>query len=164
MGWDATTWATVWATVSLVIFCGIMVYFGVPKMITKMLDDKIAKINEDLDEAKRLREEAQSMLAEYERKRKEAESEAEEIVTAAEEEAKRLAEEANEALEDLIARRTKSVEEKIAQAEAQALAEVRARSADVAVEAARLILAEQMDDKGDALITQSIKDVAAKLN
>ena len=164
MGWDATTWASVWATVSLVIFCGIMVYFGVPKLITKMLDDKIAKINEDLDEAKRLREEAQSMLAEYERKRKEAENEAEEIVTAAEEEAKRLAEEANEALEDLIARRTKSVEEKIAQAEAQALAEVRARSADVAVEAARLILAEQMSDKSDALITQSIKDVAAKLN
>ena len=164
MGWDATTWATVWATISLVIFLGVTIYFGVPKMITKMLDDKISKIGEDLDEAKRLREEAQALLAEYERKRKDAESEAADIVTAAQEEAVRIADEANASLEDLIARRTRAVEEKIAQAEAQALAEVRARSADVAAEAARVILTDQMADKGDALIAQAIKDVASKLN
>lgn len=164
MGWDATTWATVWATISLVIFLAVVVYFGLPKMITKMLDDKITLISADLDEAARLREEAQALLAEYERKRKDAENEAADIVTAAEEEAARIATEANASLEDLIARRTKAVEEKIAQAEAQALAEVRARSADVAVEAARAILAAQMDEKGDALVSQAIKDVAAKLN
>lgn len=164
MGFDATTWATIWATISLVIFIGVIVYFGVPKMITKMLDDKIAKISEDLDEAKRLREEAQALLAEYERKRKDAESEAEDIVTAAQDEAARIAEEANASLEELIARRTRAVEDKIAQAEAQALTEVRAKSADVAVEAARILLAKEMADKGDAMVAQSIKDVAAKLN
>jgi len=164
MGWDATTWATVWVFISLIIFLGVMVYFGVPKMIAKSLDDKIAKISDDLDEAKRLREEAQALLAEYERKRKDAESEAADIITAAQEEAARIAEEASASLEELITRRTKAVEDKIAQAEAHAVAEVRARSADVAVEAARAILADQMTAKGDALVDQAIKDVAAKLN
>lgn len=164
MDWSATTWATVWATISLFIFLGVMVYVGVPKMIAKMLDDKIAKIGDDLDEAKRLREEAQALLAEYERKRKDAESEAADIITAAEEEAVRIADEAKTALEELIVRRTKSVEEKIAQAEAQAIGEVRARSADVAIEAARAILTDQMDTKGNTLVSQAIKDVAAKLN
>lgn len=164
MNFDATTWATIWATISLFIFLGVMVYFGVPKMITKMLDDKIIKIGEDLDEAKRLREEAQALLAEYERKRKDAESEAADIITAAEEEAVRIAEEANIALTDLITRRTKAVEEKISQAEAQAIGEVRARSADVAIAAAEAILTAQMSTKGDALVAQAIKDVTAKLN
>jgi len=164
MGWDATFWASIWATISLFLFLGVIVYFGVPKMITKMLDDKIAKIGEELDEAKRLREDAQALLAEYERKRKDAEGEATDIITAAEEEAKRIADEANQALEDLIERRTRSVNEKITQAEAHAIAEVRARSADVAVEAARVILTDQMGSKGDALISQAVKDVAAKLN
>ncbi|UJQ95836.1 F0F1 ATP synthase subunit B family protein [Mariluticola halotolerans] len=164
MGWDATTWASVWVFISLILFLALMVYFGLPKMIAKSLDDKIAKIGNDLDEAKRLREEAQALLAEYERKRKDAESEAADIITAAQEEAERIAEEANASLEDLISRRTKAVEDKIAQAEAQAIGEVRARSADVAVEAARAILADQMTAKGDALVDQAIKDVAAKLN
>lgn len=164
MDWNATTWATIWATISLFLFLGVTVYFGVPKMILKMLDDKIAKIGDELDEAKRLREEAQALLAEYERKRKDAENEAADIVTAAQEEAVRIAEEANTALEDLITRRTRAVEDKIAQAEAQAIAEVRATSADVAVEAARAILTKQMDDKGDALVSDAIKDVAARLN
>lgn len=161
---DASSLATVWIVICLVLFFGIIAYFGVPKMITKALDDKIAKIGNDLDEAKRLREEAQALLAEYERKRKDAESEAADIITAAEEEAVRIAEEAKTALEDLIARRTRSVEDKIAQAEAQAVGEVRSRSADVAVEAAKNILTAQMSDKGDALVSQAIKDVAAKLN
>lgn len=164
MEFDATTWATIWAAICLFIFLGVVTYFGVPKMITKMLDDKIAKISEDLDAAKRLREEAQALLAEYERKRKDAESEATDIVTAAQEEAARIAEEANVALEDLIVRRTRAVEEKIAQAESQAVAEVRATSADVAVEAARAILTKQMSDKGDDLVDKAIKGVTARLN
>lgn len=164
MQFDATTWATIWATIGLVIFLAAMVYFGLPKMITGALDDRIKKIEDDLEEAKRLREEAQSLLVEYERKRKAAEGEADEIVAAAREEASRMTEEANVALDELITRRTKAVEEKIAQAEAQALGEVRARSADVAVEAARQLLTDQMPTKGDALINKAIKDVAAKLN
>ncbi len=155
---------TFWAFISLLIFIGVIIYMGVPKMITGMLDNRIKKIEEDLNEAKRLREEAQALLAEYGRKRKEAESEAEDIVIAAQEEAKRLREEAVESLKDMVARRTQTVEQKIAHAEAQALAEVRSRSADVAIEAARVILTKQMETEGDALIEQSIKDVGSKLN
>jgi len=161
---DATKWASIWTLTGLILFLALMVYVGLPKMIAKMLDDRINKIESELEEAKRLREEAQSLLVEYERKRKTAEGDADEIVTAAREEAARLTEEANIALDELISRRTKAVEEKISQAEAQALVEVRARSADVAVEAARQLLTEQMPTKGDALIDKAIKDVAAKLN
>lgn len=155
---------TFWATVAFFIFVGAMIYIKVPKTIANSLDDKINKIQSDLDEAKRLREEAQALLAKYERKRKEAESDASDIIVAAEEEAKRMAEEAKISLEEMITRRTKSVEEKIAQAEAQAVDEVRARSAEVAVEAARALLVEQMTDQGDALVDAAIKDVGAHLN
>ena len=89
---------------------------------------------------------------------------ADQRVTAARDEAERLAKEAATALEQLIVRRTKAVEDKIAQAEQQAIAEVRGRSADVAVEAARVLLTNQMASKGEALVSQAIKDVAAKLN
>ncbi len=155
---------TFWAFVSVVIFFGIVIYMGVPKVITGMLDDRIKKIEQDLSEAKRLREEAQALLAEYGRKRKEAESEAEDIIIAAQEEATRMREEAAQALNDMVARRTKAVEDRIAHAEAQALAEVRSRSADVAVEAARRILTKQMETGGDTLIDAAIKEVSGKLN
>ena len=155
---------TFWATVAFFIFVGGMIYIKVPKAITGALDSKIDQIQKDLDEAKRLREEAQALLATYELKRKEAENEANSIVEAAQEEAQRIAEEAKVSLEDMIARRTKAVEEKIAQAEAQATAEVRARSADVAVEAARALLVDQMSEKGDALVDAAIKEVGAHLN
>lgn len=161
---DATSLATVWATIGLVTFLGILVYVGVPKTVLGMLDDKSKKIADDLDEAKRLREEAQSLLAEYERKRQAAEEEAQEIIDAAKEEATRLTEEAKTSLEDLITRRTRAVEEKIAQAESQAIADVRARSADIAVEAARHVLVDKMGEKGDDLVAQAIKDVSASLN
>lgn len=164
MQFDATTWATIWATISLLIFLGIVIYLKVPGMITKALDERIARIEADLGEAKRLREEAQRLLAEYEQKRIVAERDAADMLTAAREQANRLAEEANVALQDLIVRRIKAVEEKIAQAEVQAVAEVRSRSADIAVEAARRLLGEQVATKGDALVDRAIQDVAAKLN
>jgi len=156
--------ATFWAFIGLVIFLALMVYFKVPGFITRALDSRIARIEADLDEARRLREEAQALLAEYERKRKAAESEAADIVAAAKDEAERMTAEAEAALENLVARRTRAVEDKIAQAEAQALSEVRARSADVAVEAARLLLADQARENGADLVDQSIKDVASRLN
>lgn len=156
--------ATFFATVALVIFIGVVLYLNIPGRIIEMLDERSKKIADDLDEAKRLREEAQALLAEYERKRKSAEDEAAEIIEAAREDAKRLSEEASASLEDLVTRRTKAVEEKIAQAEAQAVAEVRSRSADIAVEAARLVLAEQVKEKGDEFVAQAIRDISAKLN
>lgn len=156
--------ATFWAFISLLIFFAIVIALKVPGMIGKMLDDRIAKIEAELAEAKRLREEAAALLKEYEARREAAQNEAQDIVTAAQEEAERLTAEAQAALEDLVARRTKAVEDKIAQAEAQALAEVRGRSTDVAVEAARVLLANKVKSDGGSLVDQSIKDVAARLN
>lgn len=156
--------ATFWATVCLVIFCGLAVYLGLPKIISKMLDDKIAAIAKELDDAKKLRAEAEALLVEYEQKRVAAEAEAAEIVATAQEDAKRLTAEASASLADMVARRTKAVEDRIAQAEKQALAEVRGRSTDVAVEAARLILAKQAGANGGELVNKAIADVSSKLN
>ena len=156
--------ATFWATVALVLFLGLMLYLKVPKMISGQLDSRIKKIETELAEAERLRAEAKALLEDYARRREEAEKEAEDIVSAAREDAFRLTAEAGQSLETLIARRTKAVEEKIAQAEAQAVAEVRARSADLAVEAARVLLQKQMADKGNDLVDRSIKDVGDRLN
>ncbi|MEO8758133.1 MAG: ATP F0F1 synthase subunit B [Devosia sp.] len=156
--------AAFWATIALFIFIGVMLYLKLPSMIGKALDGRIKAIEGELAEAERLRQEAKFLLEEYEAKRQAATTEAESIVAAAREEAFRLTAEAKTSLETLIVRRTKAVEDKIAQAESQAIAEVRARSADVAVEAARVLLTRQMGKKGDALIDQSIKDVGAKLN
>ena len=163
-GFDATTGATIWATISFVIFVGIVLYMGVHRTIAKMLDDRIKAIESELAEAERLRLEAKFLLEEYESKRQAAATEAEGIVAAAREEAFRLTAEAKTSLEALVARRTRAVEDKIAQAESQAIGEVRSRSADVAVEAARVLLTRQMANKGDALIDQAIRDVSAKLN
>ena len=156
--------AAFWATIALFAFIGVIVYLKVPGMITKALDGRIKAIEAELAEAERLRLEAKFLLEEYESKRQAAASEAQSIVDAAREEAFRLTAEAKASLETLIARRTKAVEDKIAQAEAQAVAEVRSRSAEVAVEAARVLLTRQMGSKGGALVDQAIKDVGAKLN
>lgn len=156
--------AAFWATIALLVFVAVIVYLKVPGLLGKALDDRIKSIEKELAEAERLRLEAKFLLEEYESKREAASKEAESIVAAAREEAFRMTAEAKTSLETLIARRTKAVEDKIAQAEAQALAEVRARSADVAVEAARVVLTRQMGQKGDALIEQAIKDVGSKLN
>ncbi len=156
--------AAFWATVALLLFIVVIAYFKVPGLIGKAMDGRIKAIEGELAEAERLRLEAKFLLEEYESKRQAAASEAESIVAAAREEAFRMTAEAKTSLEALIARRTKAVEDKIAQAESQAIAEVRARSADVAVEAARVLLGKQMSTKGDALIDQAIKDVGAKLN
>ena len=156
--------AAFWATIALFAFIALIVYLKVPGMITKALDGRIKAIEAELAEAERLRLEAKFLLEEYESKRQAATTEAQSIVDAAREEAFRMTAEAKASLETLIARRTKAVEDKIAQAEAQAVAEVRSRSADVAVEAARVLLTRQMGSKGDALVDQAIRDVGAKLN
>lgn len=156
---------TVWVAVSLVIFLGILVYFGVPKSLAAALDKRGELIAAELAEARRLREEAAAVLSAYESKRKEAEAEAEAIVTAAREEAERLAADSEAKLTDFIARRTKAAEEKIAQAEIQAAAEVRAAAADAATRAAEIILRDEMAGKGgDTVFATGLKDIKAKLN
>jgi F-type H+-transporting ATPase subunit b len=152
------------ALLGLILFIGVLIAVGVPRVIGSMLDKQIKKIETELSEAKRLREEASALLVEYEQKRVAAEQEAEGIVKAAKEEAERLTVEAQASLADLVARRTKAVEDKIAQAEAQAIAEVRARSADIAIEAARVVLSDEMGKKGGKIIDAAIADVSSKLN
>ncbi|MDB5623122.1 MAG: synthase subunit [Devosia sp.] len=153
-----------WATVALVLFFVVVAYFGVPKTIGKMLDGRIRQIADELESAKRLREEAAALLVEYEQKRVAAESEAESIIANAREDAVRLTAEAQTSLAELVTRRTKSVEDKIAQAEAQAIAEVRARSADLAIEAARVVLTDEMNNRGGQVVDRAIADVGSRLN
>lgn len=157
--------ATFWALVGLVIFLGLMVYVKVPKMIGKSLDDRATRIRDELEQARRLREEAQQLLAEYQRKRKEAEREAEEIVESARHEAEMLVREAKQKTEEYVARRTALAEQKIGQAERDAVNEVRARAVDIAVEAARSVLAAKVDSKADAdLFKASVAELKARLN
>lgn len=162
---DATSLATMWATIALLIFVAIMLYIKVPAMVSKSLDKRAERIRGELDDARRLREEAQSLLAEYQKKRKEAEQEAAEIVEAARREAAMLAEEAHKRTEDYVARRTTLAEQKIGQAEREAIAEVRSSAVDLAVEAARQVLAAKVDGKAGAeLFKASLNEVKAKLN
>lgn len=157
--------ATFWATAALLIFLALMAYLRIPGMISKSLDARAERIRNDLEEARRLREEAQQLLAEYQRKRKEAEKEADEIVAAAKHEAGLLVADAKRKTEEYVARRTLLAEQKIAQAERDAVNEVRANAVDIAVEAARRLLSDRVDDKTAAdLFTGSLQDVRAKLN
>jgi len=157
--------AEFWVFVSFVIFMGILGYVGVHKTILSALDARSKKISSDLDEARTLREEAQKVLADYERKRREAEGEAKEIISAAKAEAERLAQEAKQKSEDFVARRTKMAETKIAQAEAQAIAEVRAVAANAAVKAAGEVLKKTAKGKkGEELVQKGLKEVRSKLH
>jgi F-type H+-transporting ATPase subunit b len=157
--------AAFWAMIALFIFLGIVVYLKVPATVTSTLDKRADSIRKELDDARRLREEAQSLLAEYQRKGREAEAEAEQIIDQAKREADALASEAGRRLDEYVASRTKLAEQKIAQAEMQALQEVKALSADVAIAAAERILgAKVKGPAGDTLISRSINDVRSKLN
>ena len=157
--------AEFWVAVAFVIFVGILIYVGVPKMLTAALDERGKRVQAELDEARRLKEEAQKLLAEYQQKQRQAETEAAAIIEGARSEAERIAAEARVKMEEFVARRKKMAETKIAQAEAQAVAEVRAAAADAAVTAAEKILSQSVKGKvADDLIARGISDVKAKLN
>ncbi|MGE0280384.1 MAG: F0F1 ATP synthase subunit B [Rhizobiaceae bacterium] len=157
--------ATFWAFIALVIFLAVIFYLKVPGMIGGALDKRAIKITSEIEEARRLREEAQQLLAEYQRKRKEAEAEAAEIVAAAKREAEMLVKDAKTKTEDYVTRRTALAEQKIAQAEREAVNEVRASAVDLAVEASRALLAGKTDAKTAAdFFKSSVAAVKAKLN
>jgi F-type H+-transporting ATPase subunit b len=140
-------------------------YVGAHKKVIDALDRRAERIKAELDEARRLRDEAAALLAENQRKQGQAEREAAEIVAEARAEAQRVAAEARGKMEEFVARRTRLAETKIGQAEAQALADVKAAAADAAVAAAEKILREAAKGKvADDLIAQGIADVKAKLN
>jgi F-type H+-transporting ATPase subunit b len=153
-----------WVAAAFVIFIGVLVWLRVPGMAVNRLDRRSAGIKAELDEARRLRREAEEVLAQYRRKQKEAEQEVAAIIRNARSEAERLAAEAKTKVEDFVARRTRIAETKIAQAEAQALADVRAAAADAAAAAAEKVLVETTRGaEGEALIDQGIRDVRAVL-
>jgi F-type H+-transporting ATPase subunit b len=157
--------AEFWVAVAFVIFVAGMGYLGVHRMIAKSLDDRAARIKDDLDEARKLKDEAAALLADYQRKRQQAEAEAQDIITGAKAEAERMAVEAKAKIEEFVARRTKMAETKIAQAEAQAAADVRAAAAEAAVAAAeRILTVEAKGPLAGELIAKGIEDVRKKLN
>jgi len=157
--------AEFWVGVAFFVFVALLGYLGAHRMILASLDQRRDKIKSELDEARRLREEAEKLLAEYRRRQQDAESEAQIIIRNAQAEAERVAEEAHARLEELIARRTAIAQTKIAQAEAQALADVRAAAADAAVAAAEKILRQTAKGKvADDLIAKGIEDGKAKLH
>jgi F-type H+-transporting ATPase subunit b len=154
-----------WVAIAFVIFLGVLAYLGAHKMIMKSLDDRADRIKAELGEARRLKDEAAELLAEYQRKRQAAEAEAQDIIEGAKAEADRLATEAKGRIEDFVARRTALAETKIAQAEAQATADVRSAAADAAIAAAEKILSAETKGKLAAeLIAKGIDDVRKKLN
>lgn len=162
---DATMWAQIWSQVALVLFLALVVYLGAPKMIGKSLDERAGKIKAELDAAKTLREEAESLLAEYQKKRKDAEAEAEEIVAAAKREASAMAAEAKAKTEDYVTRRTALSEQKIKAAETDAVNAVRAAAVDLAVAAAEKLISAKVDAKADAaLFANSVSEVRNRLN
>ncbi len=156
--------AETWVAVAFVFFL-VALFKPIRNMLTGTLDRRAETIKSELDEAQRLREEAQHTLAEYQRKQRDALKEAEGILAEAREEAGRIEMAAAERTEELLRRREQQALDMIAAAEAQALADVRGRAADVAIEATRTLLTNAVaGDGGDALVDEAIDDLPSKLN
>jgi F-type H+-transporting ATPase subunit b len=157
--------AEFWVAIAFVILMGVFAYFGVHRTLLTALDHRSERIKAELDDARRLKEEAAKLVAEYQARRATAEREAGEIIASAKAEAERIAAEAKVKMEDFVVRRTKSAESKIALAEAQALADVRAAAAEAAVTAAASILSQSVKGEvADDLLSKSIAEVREKMN
>jgi F-type H+-transporting ATPase subunit b len=157
--------APFWALLGLIIFFAILIYMKVPRTITGSLDSRAAAIQAELEAARKLRIEAEALLAEYKRKAASADDEARAIIDQATREAEALGREARQRMEEYVAGRTRMAEMKITQAEAQAVQEVRALSADIAIAAAaRILQAKTKGTPGEALIEKSIADVKTRLH
>lgn len=157
--------ATFFALVALILFLGVVFYAKAPAKVGAALNERSARIAKEIEDAARLRSEAEALLAEYKKKRAEAEKEAADIIGLARQEAEALAAETKVKLADMLKRRTAQAEQKIAQAQAAALKDVRAAATDKAIAAAAKLAAEASKGaKGADLITDSIKAVKTGLN
>lgn len=155
---------TFWVAVSFVIFVG-LTFKPIKNALTGGLDARTDKIRQELEEAARLREEAQKMLADYKRKQSEMSREAEELLEHAKVEAARLREQAEEDLRTAMKRREQAAVERIAQAETKALEEVRNQAVEIAIAATGKILRDSIDDtKAAALVQQSIAELKQKIH
>jgi F-type H+-transporting ATPase subunit b len=154
-----------WVAIAFVLLFALFAYLGIHKTVLTALDHRAQRIKAELDDARRLREEAAKLLGEYQTRRASAEREAQDIIANAKAEAERIAVESKAKLEDFVARRTKTAESKIALAEAQALADVRAAAANAAVAAASTILSQSVKGPvADELLARGIAEVREKLN
>ena len=154
-----------WVAVGFVILMGVFAYVGVHRTVLTALDHRRDRIKSELDDARRLKREAASLLEEYKAKRASAEREAQDIIAAAKVDAERIASETKAKMEDFVIRRTKTAESKIALAEAQAVTDVRAAAANAAVTAASAILSQTVKGSvADDLLAKGITEVRAKLN
>ena len=157
--------ATFWAAVAFILFLVLALYLGGGRAVVTGLDARSKRIADELDEAKRFRAEAEALLKEYQAKRAAAEKEAADIVANAKVEAERVAEEAHQRMSEFVARRTASAEAKIAQAEAQATAEVRAAAIDAALKASEMVLKDAVKgETGETIFASSLADLRSKLN
>jgi F-type H+-transporting ATPase subunit b len=154
-----------WVAVAFVLLMAVFGYFGIHHTVLKALDNRAARIKAELDDARRLKDEAAKLLADYKARQAKAEAEAQEIIASAKADAERIAAEAKAKLEDFVVRRTKTAESKIALAEAQALADVRAAAAEAAVTAASIVLSQSVKGPvAEDLLTKGIAEVRSKLN
>jgi len=154
-----------WVAIAFVVLMGVFAWLGVHRTMLTALDHRSERIKAEIDDARRLKDDAAQVLAEYKAKRAAAEREAADIVTNARAEAERIAADAKTRMEDFVARRTKTAESKIALAEAQAVADVRAAAADAAVTAATTILSQSVKGQvADDLLAKGIAEVRQKLN
>jgi F-type H+-transporting ATPase subunit b len=157
--------AETWVAVAFILFVALLVYLKAPSKLMAMLDERSARIAKELAEARKLREEAQALLTEYQGKRAEAEATAAQIIEQAKKEAEAYAIEVRQKLADTVARRIRQVEQKIAQAEQQAVKDVRSTVTDLAIGAAtELLRTATKGEKGVALIKDSIKAVRSRLH
>ena len=167
-GHHALPWwqdTSVWVSIGFLGVIGLFLYMKVPGMLAKSLDERAQNIADELDAARRMREEAQEILAQYQRRQRDAEDEAQAIIQQAKKDAQRMAEESRDKINEQIARRAAAAEDKIARAEAQALAEVRDQTADLAIETAREIIKSRVDQGAQAaLIEKSIDELRGKLH
>jgi F-type H+-transporting ATPase subunit b len=154
-----------WVAVSFFLFLGAVFYFGVHKKVASALDARAAAIAKELDESRRLREEAEKVLADYRRRQGEAAKEADSIIALAAKEAEALAAETRRSVKEHFDRRMKLAEDKIARAEADAIREVRTIAVDAAVAAAQTLIAEKLTpDRAEKLVSESIDSLKSKLN
>jgi F-type H+-transporting ATPase subunit b len=162
---DFLATAEFWVAASFVLFVGLVLYLGAHKKVAEALDARAARIAKELEEARRLRVEAETVLADYRRKQADAVKEAQAIVDLAKKEAEILAAETRRAMKESFERRMKLAEDKIARAEADALREVREAAADAAVAAARSVIAQKLTPElADKLVRQGIEALKGRLN
>lgn len=151
-----------WVAMAFVVFAAMMLYYNIPGLIARSLDSRADRIRSELDEARRLREEAQALLADYQRRAAKAEDEAREIVERAQQDAKAYAADARQALKESLERRTRMAEEKISRAETEAVSEVRNAAVDQAVRVTETVLKSRGGQS--AQIDEAIQTLPSRLN